>query len=242
MSAFLAIFTLLEPSDYSISTWLFLGATIQCLLVASLPLNISLIPPIAFLTYRMLRGYLIATGHLSNPIYKGVTHGRQTWQIPSTDEGSTTAKSEDSIVILVLAASWTHPNGNFSPGSSVIGQYFQGMWDDAEANRAKYGFLGNTPAMVAQNSDSRSDGQGKTSVWLSYWKSLEGLHKFAHAEAHMKGQLWWEKGAMDKYPHIGVMHETYEVPKGNWENVFHNFRPFGICKWILYPSSQNNNS
>jgi hypothetical protein len=47
----------------------------------------------------------------------------------------------------------------------------------------------------------------------------------------MKGQLWWERTAMKTYKHIGVMHEVYEVPAGNWENVFHNFRPFGIGKW-----------
>ncbi|KAH7374308.1 hypothetical protein BKA66DRAFT_468226 [Pyrenochaeta sp. MPI-SDFR-AT-0127] len=239
MSAFLKIFSIVRSSDYTISTWLLLGASIQCLLFASLPLNISLFPPIAFLTYRILRGYLIATGRLSNPLYDGVTHGRQTWRMPPSDGSSASTESEESIVVLVLAASWAHPNGNFSPGSAVIGQYFQSMWADAEANREKYGFLGNTPGMVTQDSGERLDERGNTTVFLSYWKSLEGLHKFAHAEPHMKGQLWWERGAMEKFPYIGVMHETYEVPKGNWENVFHNFRPFGISN-AQYPVKSTN--
>lgn len=225
----LAILKAFRPNDYRISTWLLIGATLQCLLITLLPRNISLLPPLAFLIYRFSRGYLIATGRLPNPVASSVTHGRQTWRIPSADD-STDLNSSGTIVVLVLSAHWTHPNGNFSPGSAIVGGYFQKMWRDAEANREKYGFLGNTPAMTVENSDSRDDAKGKTTVYLSYWSSLEGLHKFAHAETHMKGQLWWEKGAMDQFPHIGVMHETYEVPKGNWENVFHNFRPFGICE------------
>ena len=44
----------------------------------------------------------------------------------------------------------------------------------------------------------------------------------------MKGWVGWEKGAGERFKQIGIMHETYEVPKGNWENVYHNFRPFGL--------------
>jgi hypothetical protein len=104
------------------------------------------------------------------------------------------------------------------------------MWADASANREKYGYLGNTPTMTSQDDGGRPDAAGKTLLYLSYWKTLEGLHKFAHGSVHMKGQMWWDAGAMTKYSHIGMMHEVYEVPRGNWENVFHNFRPFGICE------------
>ena len=34
-------------------------------------------------------------------------------------------------------------------------------------------------------------------------------------------------------PHIGIMHETYIVPKGNYENIYHNFRPFAFGKLQL---------
>jgi hypothetical protein len=232
MSALFKILSIIHPSDFTVSTWLLLGATLQCVLVATLPRNIALLPPIALLLYRYVRSYLVATGVLPNPVYKEVTHGRQTWQIPSADSTPAKTGSTDSIVVLVLAASVTHPNGRFSPGSKEMGTYFAKMWNDAEANREKYGFLGNTPAMVTEDNGSRQDSKGTNMVYLSYWKTLEGLHKFAHGSVHMQGQLWWEKGAMETYKHLGVMHEVYEVPAGNWENVFHSFRPFGICKWM----------
>lgn len=43
----------------------------------------------------------------------------------------------------------------------------------------------------------------------------------------------WDRGAGEKFRHIGIMHETYEVPQGHWENISHNFRPFGICNYLF---------
>jgi len=231
MSFFCTIYRTFKPVDYTISTWLTLGAILQCIVVAILPRSIAVVLPVAILMYRFICGYLIAKGTLPNPITKEVTHGRQTWQIPSADGTLTTTGSKESIVVLVLSVSWSHPNGRYSPGSKVIGGYFSNMWLDANQNRESYGFLGNTPSLSTQDDGMRQDSKGTTAVYLSYWKTLEGLHKFAHASPHMKGQLWWENGAMDEFPHMGIAHEVYEVPPGNWENVYHNFRPFGICKW-----------
>lgn len=230
------ILSIAFPDDYSISTWLLLGASLQCLLVATLPRNVSLLPPVVMLAYRIVTGFLVATGRLPNALTKDVVHGRQTWQIPVSDDTSTPS-TDDAIVVLVLSARWSHPNGRFSPGSATMGDYFMRMWADAEANRDKYGFLGNTPSLTAASTATRPDATGLNMVTLSYWKNLAGLHAFAHAAAHMQGQRWWEKGAMDAFPHIGIMHETYQVPAGNWENVFHNYRPFGIAN-AKYPVSR----
>jgi hypothetical protein len=59
-----------------------------------------------------------------------------------------------------------------------------------------------------------------SAAWISYWRSLEDLQAFAQAEAHQKGLKWYMKG---KHPSIGIMHETYVVPAGNWETIYHNF-------------------
>ena len=88
-----------------------------------------------------------------------------------------------------------------------MGKYFDGMWADAEAQREKYGFLGNTPALETADDGSRPDAKGLQQLYLSYWKTVDGLHKFAHAEAHMKGQLWWERTGAETFPYIGVSHE-----------------------------------
>ncbi|KAI8941996.1 hypothetical protein NX059_000106 [Plenodomus lindquistii] len=232
------LLSIATSNDYTISTWLLLGSTLQSLLVLILPRTIALLPPLLFLTYRLTHSYLIATNHIPNPQTKGIIRGRHTWKIPSsspttTNTDATKHEASDSIVVLVLAASWSHPNGRFSPGSKDLGDYFMRMWADASAHRSTYGFLGNTPGLSSSGYDTRPDGQGRTTVFLSYWKTLDGLRKFAHAATHMQGHTWWEKGAGDKYPHLGIMHETYVVPGGGWENVFLNFRRFGIGMLVV---------
>ncbi|KAF2274516.1 uncharacterized protein EI97DRAFT_422151 [Westerdykella ornata] len=229
------IIRLFKPSDYRISTWLLLGGTLQCLLLAALPRNIAFLPPILLLAFRALRGYLQATGYLHNPLTDGVNYGRSTSQYPSADGTDAVKPSQDTIVILLLCVSFSHPNGAFSHGSPIIGKYFRQMWRDANAQREKYGYLGNMPPLVVEKDKSETygprngDDQGKTMVFISYWKTLDGLHSFAHSEAHMKGWLWWDRGAGAKYKHIGIGHEVYEAPAGHWENIYHNFRPFGLA-------------
>ena len=231
---------IVQVSDYSITTWLLLGAIFQCLLSSLLPRNIALLPSIIAFSFRFAKGYFIATGRLSNPLFSGVNFDRTTAQFPAANGTLTAPCSSNSIVVLVLSASFTHPNGRFCPGGDKMGLYFVNMWADAEAQREKYGYLGNTPAMVAEPDTigaygtRNGDDQGKTMVFLSYWRSFEGLQEFARGEAHMKGWLWWDRGAGEKFKHIGIMHETYEVPAGSWENISYNFRPFGIGKLTLH--------
>lgn len=179
------VLKIVQVSDYSITTWLLLGAILQCLLSSLLPRNIALLPSIIAFSFRFAKGYLVATGRLSNPLFSGVNFDRTTAQFPAADGTLTAPCSSNSIVVLVLSASFTHPNGRFCPGGDKMGPYFVNMWADAETQREKYGYLGNTPAMVAEPDTAgaygtrNGDDQGKTIVFLSYWKNLEGLQEFA---------------------------------------------------------------
>lgn len=66
-----------------------------------------------------------------------------------------------------------------------------------------------------------------TFITLSYWKNLASLHDFALSPTHRAGWDWWNRTIKDN-GHIGIMHEVYAVPKGHWENIYVNFRPFGM--------------
>ena len=70
---------------------------------------------------------------------------------------------------------------------------------------------------------------GNALVTISYWKDIEHLHAFAHGPIHRLGWDWWN-AENHKYPHIGIMHETYAVPKNSWENIYQNFQPIGMCE------------
>ncbi|KAF2872105.1 hypothetical protein BDV95DRAFT_492969 [Massariosphaeria phaeospora] len=236
----------LKPIDYRVSTWLLMGALVHCVFSSLVPRNLASLAAIALLLYRFIRGYLVAIGHLRNKDQEGVIYGRASTRIPGAD-GTLTTSSSESIVVLVLGASVQHPNGRLSPGGAEINDYFVAMWKDAEAQRVKYGYLGNTPSMVAERGSGDSlgtrngDDTGTTMIWLSYWKTLDGLHDFAHAKAHRSGWLWWERGAEKKYKHLGIMHELYEVPAGSWETISANFKPFafGNAKFPVVETAQD---
>ena len=68
-------------------------------------------------------------------------------------------------------------------------------------------------------------------ITLSYWRTFEGLHTFAHAPVHREGWDWWNQ-ITKSHPHMGIMHETYAVPKGRWENVYQAFWPIGMVSEI----------
>ena len=64
-------------------------------------------------------------------------------------------------------------------------------------------------------------------VSLSYWKDVESLHTFAQGPTHRAGWDWWNR-TEKQLAHIGIMHEVYAAPKGHWENIYNNFKPFGM--------------
>ncbi|KAF2270163.1 hypothetical protein CC78DRAFT_528656 [Lojkania enalia] len=235
LSLLVNIHKILQPSDFYISTWLTIGACLQCFLLIFLPKNIALIPPFLFLFYRLIRSHLVATGRLRNPHAESVILDRFTTQFPGSFENEEKPKrSGQTIIVLILAITLSHPAGRLAPGVAKVGKYFADIWTLAEAQRQKYGYLGNSPEMVSQidamGKYGRRDGddRGKTMMWISYWSSLDGLHRFANEGVHREAWKWWEAGASERYQHTGLMHELYEVPAGHWENIYLNFRPFGI--------------
>ena len=70
---------------------------------------------------------------------------------------------------------------------------------------------------------------GNVTSTISYWKDIEHLQAFANGPSHRLGLDWWASESK-KYPHIGIMHETFAVPKAAWENIYHNFQPVGMCE------------
>ena len=78
ISTFLTIIRKFKPVDHSVSKWLILAATIQHVLIPSLPRNVALLPTCALLVFRILRGCLEATRAITNPIANEVDHRRYT--------------------------------------------------------------------------------------------------------------------------------------------------------------------
>jgi hypothetical protein len=62
---------------------------------------------------------------------------------------------------------------------------------------------------------------------VSYWKDLEHLAAFSRNTSH-SASVQFVMTTKGKYPHLGLMHETYFAPKGHWENLYYNSQPIGL--------------
>ena len=80
-------------------------------------------------------------------------------------------------------------------------------------------------AVLGQTQFTRKDANGATeNLFISYWRSIECVHAYAHSPLHREAWLWWDK-TLSAHKHIGFMHEVFEAPKGMWEGVYINFQP-----------------
>lgn len=72
---------------------------------------------------------------------------------------------------------------------------------------------------------------GRTTLMVQYWQSIEHLHAYAHRREseHVPAwrkymQSWGLHGAM------GIWHETYVIAPGTYETVYNHMPPFGLGK------------
>ncbi|KAF1990759.1 hypothetical protein K402DRAFT_389670 [Aulographum hederae CBS 113979] len=206
----------------SLTTWLSLGAIIQTILYLVLG-RLSFLPVFLLLLYRTGNTYLQATGRLPNPYMRDVIVSKVSAQIPSPSTGAFgSIPSNDSIVVFHLAARCNHPLGVLAPGMKDVGTYFTDMMADLEAHSEDYGMLG-----VQTYSGLGGRATNNETLIVGYFRSIEGVHKFAHGEVHCQGWDWWNRN-IKGLDHIAILHEIYEVPRGNWENIYVNSQPTGL--------------
>lgn len=84
-----------------------------------------------------------------------------------------------------------------------------------------------------------SDKESTTLVVLTYWKDLAGLQAFSSTKVHRVG---WDAFNANKFPYMGLMHEVYHAPKGHWESIYHNMRPFGLSDMTYVPKGKDADS
>ncbi|MCJ1382838.1 hypothetical protein MMC17_005951 [Xylographa soralifera] len=220
--------------EAELSTLLLIGAGLQSLLVLLLPAYVAILPACLLLLYRAASTYLSTLGLIPNPRLEGVVKGKLWAAYPGPDGGSTKSSPRNNVVLFVLGARSNHPSGRSFPEFKEMGVHFNTMWKEAEENRELYGYLGKTLPLIGAEQAS-----GNVLVTLSYWKSIEHLHAFARGPAHRAGWDWMNK-RVNNSPYLGIMHETYLAPYGQWENVYANFRPFGFSqtKHLVHDSKE----
>ncbi|KAL2007359.1 hypothetical protein VTN00DRAFT_8797 [Thermoascus crustaceus] len=223
-------------NNFHLSTLVLLGCTLQGLLTYSLLHHLhlptlsllSLLPSICILTYRSLDVLLIMYGWRKNQYMEDIIPGRVSAQVPDEKGEFGTEPSRETVVVLFLGLRTNHPLGILSPGFNKMKDLFIDMTQDMEERREEFEFLGTTSWLSISDRTTSSE-----LLNIYYFRSMSGLHRFAHAKYHSRGMVWWATNK--KYhPDISIMHETYEARPGCWENVYVNYHRSGFAS-VSYP-------
>ena len=57
-----------------------------------------------------------------------------------------------------------------------------------------------------------------------YFRSAEHVQAYATGLLHRQAVAWWTKHVAE-YPHVGIFHELYHVPRRNWETLYAQMKP-----------------
>jgi hypothetical protein len=94
------------------------------------------------------------------------------------------------------------------------------------AAHPEFGFLG-----------GRAFLSGRVLMTVQYWRSFDQLHEYAHARDKAHLPAWAEFNRHIGYNDgaVGIFHETYLVPAGQYECVYGNMPRFGlgqVARWV----------
>lgn len=217
----------LVRDQLSIQTWLLLGASIQTLIFL-LPLRpmYQYTPSLFFLLITLVNNLIQLSNVRHSSYMTGRIPGKHAAIFPNADGSFTREDSTfpggEQLAVFMLNVKSNHPLGALAPGFSNLYHFFQSMMADLNDHAAEYGYLGEKQWL---NADERSTSSELMTVF--YFRDLASVHKFAHGEKHREGWDWWSKHAKE-HPFLGLSHEAYEVPVGNWENIYINLQPSGF--------------
>ena len=207
-------------ANFTLATLLLAGACLQATLFLILPsFRYAAFPAFFLLGMKILDALMIHYKIRSNPYMKDVFLGRRAAFVP--DRNGAITDERQKVTILLLGAKSNHPFGLFEPGFMKLGQWLEAMTAQFDGPDSPKGFLG-------QTAWERKDERGARELnFISYWRSIEDLHEFAHSPLHREAWAWWEK-TLKQHDFIGINHEIFQADPGQWENVYVNFQPTGL--------------
>ncbi|KAK6386470.1 hypothetical protein LTR65_008943 [Meristemomyces frigidus] len=215
--------------NFTLSTWLCLAASIYGTLSYALPsaARALLLLPLAVLLLRTSDALLIFAGLRHNRWMDGVVQGTATAIPPDQQDDLIAGGTNGDIVVFLVGARINHPLGILAPGAKDFVDYFSSMARDLEKERKDFGMLGTSSWLANKERSSDND-----ILLIYYFRTVAGVEKFAHSEAHRKGWEWYTKWSK-QYKHLALRHELYHVPAGHHENVFINSHPtlVGATAW-----------
>ena len=184
--------------------------------------RLALIPALVLLLVRVLDAYAQSVGWKRNSQMDDVIMKKFSAQFPDEEGRFGAEPADNDIVVFLIGTRCNHPMGMLAPGFKEFGGYFPPMVKALEEHAEEFGFLGMTSWLNASDRATSSE-----LLEVGYFRSVEGLHAFAHSKYHREAWDWWNRH-VKQYPHLSIFHETYHVPKGHWESIYVNSHASGI--------------
>ncbi|OAA74093.1 hypothetical protein ISF_00994 [Cordyceps fumosorosea ARSEF 2679] len=192
-----------------------LGSVLQALISLVLPARWAYVPLLSYLAIYAVSALLNLTSTSSSSYPLNVIPGRTAAQLPLPSGSFRTTSAEDQLVVFHIGAQFNHPLGPLCPGGRETGARFARLADDLRQRRAELGVLA--------ISEWKTVLDGSLTVnTIIYFRDVASLNAFAHEPMHREAWDWF---AAQKFPHLGVFHETFLVPRKNYESVYLNCKP-----------------
>ncbi|KAI1503397.1 hypothetical protein F5X99DRAFT_375123 [Biscogniauxia marginata] len=224
-------FNLLKD-ELSLPAWLAVGAAAQFAVSLFAPTGYALVPTVitfCILTINFVAQYV---GLFSNTYLKDANLGRWSVLFPNEDGSRPEKFADKPVAIFLIGIRCNHPLGRLHPTYQKLNDYMDEIYQDAEDNRAKNGYLGRTPDLIPTEYSHNN-----TLLSMSYWKTIEDLEAFARRPIHIKSLkfLSYQVLKSDRPHDLGVLHEVLVCPAGHWEGIYSNIPPWGLggLKWPL---------
>ena len=187
--------------QFSTTTWLLIGASLQTLCFALLPFRFTAALPVGTLAYLIARTVLQSTRWIQHNPSPAIYKGRFTVSPPADYSAD-----PQPIVVFILGFQSYHHLGRLGPGAREVGEFFGVIIKEAEANRAESGYLGGSGSMLT------TDGESSNALMnITYWSDLSKLDKFSKKGVHLQTLKWWSEFS-PKYPHLGKSQSLLPFP------------------------------
>lgn len=218
----------LVRDNFTISTWLLMGASLQCGLIACFGAKVWTIGlPVLVLGLRCIQTILQATGVLKNPYIYGVIPGRTTCHFPGKEGAYEGAPSNRPLAVLLISARSNHPMGILGPGSKEAGDFFEDCVKWLEEDADGRGFMSMTRWLNAGDRTTSNE-----LLAIGYFRSVEDIHALAHHAVHRGPWKWWNESEK-KLDHVSLTHEIFSCDAGNWETIYLNSKPTHLgTSWV----------
>jgi len=207
--------------NFQVSNWMLMGAAAvgtSFFLVGSWAFY-GVLAIYALIGFRLLQTLIMTLGWIPNKFLKDVIPEKFTAQLPPQDAEDNTPGSSG-FCLFLLGARVNHPLGILAPGAKTISEWAEKCYEECK-NNEEYGLMGMSHFLGTERDANN------TILTLMYFRNTDGLHKFALSQVHRDTWSWWLE-IQKKWPHLAIMHETYDVPPKHWEVIYAHSHPAAL--------------